>query len=427
MAKRKLTQFSIENAKTKKVQEDFYDTGFSDGSFALRVTSGGRKSFILFYRHKGQKRRMTLGTYPSISLAKARKKARDALNQVFDGMDPIKQKLKSRTEVTPTLRGYYTAEFEKVYVRNIGAVRNSTRDHYRWAFETHILKTRLSKMRLDEIKKIDLENYIAELVARGYAKETIAGIVKSLRKIFNWAVEHEIITKSPVKKLGHLYSQAPVKNEDIDPYSQEEVLSFLSTAKTLYPDDYYFLFLTSIHTGLREGEIKALKWDDLDFDNKRIQIRRNYSHGQMNPPKTKRGKRLVDMSDFLLTELQRWKTKLKEHWLAKGHNEIPEWVFPNKVGKMTDTHNLKNRQFKKIIQKAGLHSIPFHCLRDTFATLLLMANVPLTYISEQLGHRDPRVTVEHYAKWLPGSNREAMNALPSLERAMSLSGRHRTP
>ena len=81
---------------------------------------------------------------------------------------------------------------------------------------------------------------------------------------------------------------------------------------------------------------------------------------------------------------------------------------------MTDTHNLKNRQFKKIIQKAGLRSIPFHSLRDTFATLLLMANTPLSYISEQLGHRDPRVTVEHYAKWLPGSNREAMNALPDL-------------
>ena len=62
--------------------------------------------------------------------------------------------------------------------------------------------------------------------------------------------------------------------------------------------------------------------------------------------------------------------------------------------------------------QAKLHYIPFHCLRDTFATLLLMANVPLTYISEQLGHKDPSVTVEHYARWLPGSNREAMDVLP---------------
>ena len=414
MARRQLTDRSIRNLKTEKTQEDFYDKGFSDGSFAVRVTTSGRKSFVLFYRANGRKRRMTLGTYPAMSLAEARKKARDVLNEVFKGHDPAKQRLELRAQPTPTLEGYY-GEFDKVFVSNPGAIRNSTRDHYRWAFETHILRTGLGKMRLDEIGKPDIEGYVADLVERGYAKGTIEGIVKSLRKVFNWAVEHEIISKSPVKKLGQLYSQAPVRSAEIDPYSQDEAVLFLATALGLYPDDHYFLFLTAIHTGLREGELKALKWTDMDFENKRIHVRRNYSHGQMNPPKTTRGKRGVDMSDFLLSELKRWKTKLKKYWLTKGQNDIPDWVFPNRVGNMTDTHNLKNRQFKKIIQKAGLRSIPFHSLRDSFATLLLMANTPLSYISEQLGHRDPRVTVEHYAKWLPGSNRKAMNVLPSPE------------
>ena len=54
-------------------------------------------------------------------------------------------------------------------------------------------------------------------------------------------------------------------------------------------------------------------------------------------------------------------------------------------------------------------------MRDTFATLLLMANVSLTYISEQLGHKDPSVAVEHYARWLPGSNRAAMDVLPGAD------------
>ena len=358
---------------------------------------------------------MTLGTYPAISLAEARKKARNALNKVFDGQDPAKQKERSRTDPTPTLQDYYQG-FDKMYVSNPGAVRNSTRDHYRWAFETHILRSQLAKLRLDEVEKQDLKHYIADLVTRGYAKDTIDGIVRSLRKIFNQAIDDEHITKSPVKKLGEIYRQAPVKSDEIDPYSQEEVVLFLSTAKTLYPRDYYFLFLTALHTGLREGELKALKWDDdVDFENRRIHVSRNYSHGQMNPPKTRRGKRSVDMSDFLSSELQLWKRELKKYWLAKGHNEIPEWTFPNRKGNMTDTHNLKNRQYRKVIEKAGLRHIPFHCLRDTFATLLLMANTHLSYISEQLGHRDPRVTVDHYAKWLPGSNREAMNTLPSPE------------
>ena len=147
MARRKLTDRSIRNLKTEKAQEDFYDKGFSDGSFAVRVTTSGRKSFVLFYRANGRKRRMTLGTYPAVSLAEARKKARDVLNEVFKGHDPAKQRLELRAQPTPTLEGYYE-EFNRVFVSNPGAIRNSTRDHYRWAFETHILRTGLAKMRL---------------------------------------------------------------------------------------------------------------------------------------------------------------------------------------------------------------------------------------------------------------------------------------
>ena len=353
------------------------------------------------------------GTYPATSLAEARTKARTLLAQVQAGEDPVQVQSAEAQQASgmPTLKEYYR-EFEQVYVNNPGAIRNSTRDHYRWAYEKHVLKSRLARMRMDEVSKTDLEKFVSRLVKKGYARDSIHGIVRVLGKLFNRAVDEGLIVKSPVRKLGEFFRQAPVRNEDINPFSHGESQRLLRMARQLFPDDYYCLFLTAIHTGLRSGEMKALKWDDLDLENMRIEVRRNHSHGQTNAPKTRHGRRTVDMSELLCAEMKRWRTQLQKEWLAKGFSEIPKWVFPNQVGRMLDLDNLKNRQYKRLLRKAKLRYIPFHCLRDTFATLLLMAKVPLTYISEQLGHKDPSVTVEHYARWLPGSNREAMDVLP---------------
>ncbi len=83
-------------------------------------------------------------------------------------------------------------------------------------------------------------------------------------------------------------------------------------------------------------------------------------------------------------------------------------------------NNVKAKYFKRVLRKAGLRDIRFHDLRHTYASLLLAQGEPISYIASQLGHSNPRTTLEIYSHWIPNeSQREAVNKLPSLSRQVT--------
>ena len=86
--------------------------------------------------------------------------------------------------------------------------------------------------------------------------------------------------------------------------------------------------------------------------------------------KTKNGRR-VDLSDDLLEALRNLRRRMKEEAMKKGRTEIPKWVFANYCGSFTDMNNVKGRNFKRVLRKAGTRDIRFHDLRHTFASQLL--------------------------------------------------------
>ncbi len=131
--------------------------------------------------------------------------------------------------------------------------------------------------------------------------------------------------------------------------------------------------------------------------------------------KTKSGKRRIDLSDHLLDTLKDLRKQKQKEALKKGKNEIPEWVFTTLSGSFVSINNVKTLNFKKALKKAGLRSIRFHDLRHTFASQLLSNGTNILYVSQQLGHSNPGITMKIYAKWIPNEGqREAMNSLPSL-------------
>jgi integrase len=115
-------------------------------------------------------------------------------------------------------------------------------------------------------------------------------------------------------------------------------------------------------------------------------------------------------------------------YLARGKNEIPEWVFlgPGDIiledgkpigreeGQRVEMHNVTNRVFHKCLAKAGLRRVRFHDLRHTNATLLLMRGESPVYVKDQLGHSSIKMTVDIYGHWIPGTNRRAVNRLPGM-------------
>ncbi len=255
------------------------------------------------------------------------------------------------------------------------------------------------------------------VVIRKMARPSIRIVLAELTAVLNSAIEDGIIAANPARRLTKFYKSAPVVHEEIHPLTHDEVPAFLQ-ATLQYSPEYYPLFLCAIHTGMRSGELMGLQWGDIDWKDKFITVRHNIVRGDEHRTKTSKTHR-VDMSDALIDVLFDLRRQRREKWLAQGKNEIPVWVFCNREGNPVDSHNVKNRHFKKCLEKAGLRHIRFHDLRHTFASLLIQNRQSLKYVCDQLGHASIKMTADVYGHLVPGANRQAMNSLPSLNSSIS--------
>jgi integrase len=338
--------------------------------------------------------------------------------------------------VTKTLSECFE-EYEKK--RLALACREGTRDRYETSFK-YILPE-LGSLPLNEITRDRIEDFVAHLVGKRYQKRirvktypdpkkkrnpiiewktvevpfsrtTIRIILSQLCAGLNYAVEKNIVEKNPALKHTKLYTTVKNAREKIQPLSAEEVETFLAAVlNRSWSREYYPVFLCALHTGMRASEIVGLQWGDVDFRGKFFLLWRQFTRGRIEPTKTGKPRR-VDMSDALAVELQRLKKKTQEEYLAKGSNEIPQWIFCNGEGNPLDYYNLRRRHFEKCLEHARLRHIRFHDLRHTYATLLLMQGESPVYVKEQLGHSSIKVTVDIYGHWIPGANRQAVNRLP---------------
>ena len=176
---------------------------------------------------------------------------------------------------------------------------------------------------------------------------------------------------------------------------------------------------------MRSGELAGLQWGDVDWNGRFIEVRRSINRlGGIGTVKTKSGRRRVDLSDHLLKTLRDLRQQKQQDALKDGKNEIPEWVFANRFGRFLTINSVKVRNFKKVLKKAEIRSIRFQDLRHTFASQLLCSGANILYVSQQLGHSNPGVTMKVYAKWIPKEGqREAMNKLPFVsQRGSDLEG-----
>jgi integrase len=108
-----------------------------------------------------------------------------------------------------------------------------------------------------------------------------------------------------------------------------------------------------------------------------------------------------------------WRRALHARWLKKGE-PMPEWMFPSLEGTALEERNVRTA-FARVLAKAELRQIRIHDLRHTYATLLLHAGAPITYVSQQLGHHDASITLRVYVHWLPDVSRREADRLDTLQ------------
>jgi integrase len=213
---------------------------------------------------------------------------------------------------------------------------------------------------------------------------------------------------NPATRTGRYINNQDGKKE-IDPFTWEEKALFEETAQTHYPR-YYPFFVCALRTGMREGELIALKPGDIDFNGGFIEVKRNSVRGTITTPKNGKTRR-VDMSGQLAEVLKAHLTERKKETLKRGWKEPSEWLFYNEAGGMIDPANFRKRVFYKCLEKAGLRRIRLHDLRHTYATLRIGAGHNIADVSKQLGHYTIRITIDTYYHWIPGSNKSEVDQL----------------
>jgi integrase len=191
-----------------------------------------------------------------------------------------------------------------------------------------------------------------------------------------------------------------------------EVAALLSAASG---DRLEALYVTAVHTGLRRGELLGLKWTDINLDARTLSVQRSLDKdGTFNAPKRSKSRRTVTLTPQAAEALKGHRAHQNEEGLRLGSLwEDRDLVFPNRRGKPMNADNLYHRDFKPLLQRAGLSGFTFHSLRHTCATLLLAKNVNPKIVSELLGHATISQTMDTYSHVMPGMGDVAADALES--------------
>ena len=248
----------------------------------------------------------------------------------------------------------------------------------------------------------------------GYSKDSLRLMKAALSSLLTDAVEVDGLLKSnPAlalnnRKKRNRSRQGKAEVRAMDRMQRDRFLDALvrleRAGRVPYP--LWVLLMLRVLTGLRPEEGYGLQTGDIDFETKRLRVERAVSLSMIKSTKTEES-REVDLCESLLPVLRDYLTYVRAEALAHGRAE-PYLLFPGRDGgPITEADERMDRTlFQRVLSEAGLSRFSPVDLRHTFASLLLSANVPLLYVSRQLGHAKPTTTLQYYAKWLPEERTE---------------------
>ena len=252
------------------------------------------------------------------------------------------------------------------------------------------------------IKQIDtyvLQQFINTMFKKGYSRSTIDLVRNMLSAAFKCAIQtYNLISINPVKytKIPKYKTSQKIEDKIITLEQFNEILK----ASEKYPE-FHLASQISFHTGMRKGEVLALKWEYIDLENKIIYVKHTLIKKEngvfvLGTPKTESSIRDISIGDTLVKILKAHKLKQKENKLKYGKfYKDSDWVCTNEYGKLYTNENLNNRAYA-IAKKVGF-PFTFHYLRHTHATLLIEAGANIKDVQKRLGHDNLATTMDIYS------------------------------
>ncbi|MFN8150801.1 MAG: tyrosine-type recombinase/integrase [Solirubrobacterales bacterium] len=254
----------------------------------------------------------------------------------------------------------------------------STVSDYKSVVERALLPRFGSETPIEQVTMRTIDAYRADLSAEGrLSNRTINKHLVILHGIFKRAQRVWELPSNPASAV----ERQPVRNTGKFAVLAPEEVEALARAATSEQDAA--LFKTAAFTGLRLGELRALEWDDVDFDKRLIHVRQGFTRWELGDTKSHKV-RSVPMIDQVMEVLDRLSER--PMWVGRQH-----LVFPSVTGFYFDDSRLR-RRFKKALADAELEPIRFHDLRHTFGTIAVQA-FPLSDVKAFMGHADIQTTM----------------------------------
>lgn len=259
-----------------------------------------------------------------------------------------------------------------------------------------IIKHHIHDLKIDKMTVVFCQKITIDLSKQYILYQNYLSIIN---RVLKYAVSMDILRSNPLDKVIRPKSKQPRKKNNH--YTKKELSEFLTLAKS-YSDAFHVFYHTIAYTGLRRGEALALKWKEIDLNNKTITVNHTAvlldGKQVLQSPKTKASKRIIQIDDNTIKILKSWKLQQKKDFLKAGkvylHDE--NFVFTNHAQEWTRLKTINNALKYFYNHHPKLKEITVHGFRHTHASLLFEAGVEAKAISDRLGHTNIQTTLNLY-------------------------------
>ncbi len=398
--------------------------------FSVKRSGKSTIAFRYEFRFNGIKENITLGQFPKITTAQARKLANDRAKDISNNINPLAEKQTARIDQGNTLKSYLDHDY-KLYMR-----RAITGDVYLSMIEKHYPE--LLKKPLADIVKTDLVKWVQGQMKQyydneqGYSSASIKKRYSALKSLMSHAVRNQVITHNPFNLMDKLdfhrdestrqqlrrtyleIEQQQVFLSSVDNYEQKlrkerrnsrahGKLYLGDLDNVIFASHHKPMLLILYYMGMRPGDVIGLEWShiiDTPFTSNITKVLEKTRRKVKDP--------------FILPMPPQVRDALKA-WNQQQDNPKVGLVFPNpKTGKRMDKQCLK-RCWKWIKQDAGFHDeLQLYSLRHNFISWLVMNGTPLKVVASMAGHRTTTMIDLHYGHLIKGATKQASDGFACL-------------
>lgn len=302
------------------------------------------------------------------------------------------------------------------------SLRPNTFTRYESVTHRHIIP-RIGRVKLRALTPNHVRRLYADLAKDGIHRkgQKPRGLApRSIHKIH--AVLHRALEQAAkdgevVRNVAALVDLPRVPHREIQVISGEQMKVLLVEAEA---DRFAAAYVVAVTTGMRWGELFGMRWTDVDLDAGAIQVRRSLIQVKggglvFDDTKTARSRRTVHLSQYAVDALREHRQRQREERIAALGWADRDLVFASEIGTPIHPSNFRSRSWLPLRKKAGIpEAFTFHCPRHTAASHALAAGIPVTVVSEQLGHASTSMTLDVYGHMIPSQQRAVADAMDAL-------------